>query len=225
MKAVLPFVVLACFTLMVRPAQAQHCAPISESYLSLISIKHDPTGQSLNLKLDYSKRGGAFKEKYQIYLLAYLEKDEERVPGPATGDLIDKKVVRVLQTEVTQRDKEGTFPFRLQLDVQELAKKIIELGRLTDKDRQDFGGWGRFEDNFRLAVFVPFLDDRAYSVLPGLPDDRHECNYDRRRVLLFQKLPYSFGIRFGIVQGVQLPKDRYQIQINEAKSTRERPAR
>src|SRR5438067_888561 len=75
MKAVFPFVVVACLAFLVGPAQAQHCASIYESYLSQISLKHDPSGRALDLKLDYTKRGGALNEKYQIYLLAYLEKN------------------------------------------------------------------------------------------------------------------------------------------------------
>ena len=103
----------------------------------------------------------------------------------------------------------------------ELARKVIDLGHLTDKDREAPGGWGYFKDRFRLAVFVPFLEDRTYSVLDSLPKDKHECNYTRRRALLFQQLPYAFSIHFGIVQAVQRAEGDYYIQINEAKSTEE----
>ena len=37
---------------------------------------------------------------------------------------------------------------------------------------------------------MPFLDDAKYSTIDGLPEHRHECNYDDDRALVFQALPY-----------------------------------
>ena len=221
MKPITPLALLSCVVLMVTPARAQHCPPIVESYLSQISVKHDSKDQALDLKVEYSKTGGQPKPKYQIYLLAYLEKNEHRVPAPLPADLIDKHVVRVLHTQAVERNKDGTYEFDLRLDMNELARKVIDLGHLTDKDREAPGGWGYFKDRFRLAVFVPFLEDRTYSVLDSLPKDKHECNYTRRRAPLFQQLPCAFSVHFGIVQAVQRAEGDYYIQINEAKSTEE----
>jgi hypothetical protein len=216
MKFTTSLAVLSCLVLMVNPAKAQHCAPIMESYLSRISIKHDAKDQALDLKVEYSKTGGRQKPKYQIYLLAYLEKNEPRVPAPLPADLIDKQFVRVLHTQAVERNKDGAYEFDLRLNMHELAEKIIELGSLTEKDREDRRSTGYYKDNFRLAVFVPFLEDRTYSVLDSLPKDKHECNYTQERALLFQPLPYSFSIHFGIVQG------NYFIWINQPKSAKER---
>jgi hypothetical protein len=219
MKPITPLVAVTCVVLVAAPARAQHCAPIVESFLSQISIAHDSTNQALDLKMKYSKTGGQAKAKYQIYLLAYLEKNESRVPAPLPADLIDKQVVRVLHTEAVKRSKDGSYDFELRLNMNDLAKKIIGLGHLTEKDREAPGGWGSFKDNFRLAVFVPFLEDSTYSVLDGLPEDRHECNYTRERALLFQPLPYSFSIHFGIVQARELAEGKYYIQINQPQPT------
>src|SRR4051794_22555604 len=87
--------------------------------------------------------------------------------------------------------------------------------------RESPGGWGSFKDRFRLAVFIPFLEDRSYSVLDDLPEDKHECNYARERALLFQPLPYAFSIHFGTVQAVRLAEGDYYIQINQAKPIQE----
>ncbi len=223
MRPMTPLAVLSCSIFMVVTAEAQHCPPIVESYLSQVSIKHDAKDQALELKLEYSKTGGQPKQKYQIYLLAYLEKNAHRVPARRAADLIDKEVVRVLHTQAIERNDRGTYEFQRRLNMTELAKGIIELGRFTEKDRESPGGWGSFKDKFRLAVFVPFLEDRTYSVLDGLPAEKHECNYTGERALLFQPLPYSLSIHFGTVLGAQLAEGAYYIQINEAKPFQQRP--
>jgi hypothetical protein len=207
----------------VASAEAQHCPPIGESYLSQVSIKHDAEDQALDLKLEYSKTGGQPKEKYQIYLLAYLEKNADRVPAPIPADPIDRQVVCVLHTQAIEGNDRGTYEFQRRLPMTELAKSVIELGRLTDKDQDDFGGWGVFKDRFQLAVFIPYLDDQKYSVLDELPAEKHKCPTAGQRELLFQQLPYSLSIHFGTVLGAELPKGAYHIQINQTKPHHERP--
>jgi hypothetical protein len=221
-KTLLPLAVLCGIVVTVSLAKAQHCAPIVESYLSQISVTHDSKDQAIDVKIRYSKSGGRPMLKYQIYLLAYLEKNEHRVPAPPPADLIDKQTTRVLHTKAVAPTKDGTYDFDVRLNMNELAKKIIDLGHLTDKDREAPGGWGRFKDTFRLAVFVPFLEDSTYSVLESLPKDKHECNYTGARALLFQPLPYSFSIHYGIVKAVQRAEGDYYIQINQSKPSGER---
>ncbi|MCC6126965.1 MAG: hypothetical protein IT426_18550 [Pirellulales bacterium] len=218
MRPIILLAVLCCCVLTVAPAKAQHCPPIWESYLSRISIEHDAKTRAIDLKVKYSKLGGRAMPKYQIYLLAYLEQNERRVPAPLPADFIDKQVVRVLHTQAVERNADGSYDFALRLNANELAKKFIEHGRLTEKDRKNPGGWGYYEESFRLAIFIPFLEDRTYSVLENLPEDRHECNYLQERALLFQPLPYSLGIHFGRVGGGQLAEGEYSIRINQAKS-------
>jgi len=164
---------------------------------------------------------------YYAHRLSYLVKNEHRVPAPLPAGFIDKQVVRVLHTEVVEQNKDGSYDFDLQLNMTELAQKIIGLGHFTEKDRKVYGGWGSFKDRFRLAVFVPFLEDSTYSVLDGLPEDKHECNYNDDRALLFQPLPYSFSIHFGTVLAVpfQLAEGTYRIQINQAKPIKDRRRR
>ncbi len=222
MKPMTLLAVLSCFLFMVAAVEAQHCPPIVESYLSQVSIKHDAKDQALDLTLEHAKTGGQPKPKYQVYLLAYLEKNAHRVPAPLPADLLDKQVVRVLHTQAVARNDRGTYECQWCLNMNELAKSIIELGRFTEKDRESPGGWGSFKDKFRLAVFIPFLEDRTYSVLGGLPENKHECNYTRERALLFQPLPYSFSIHFGTVQAVHLAEGNYYLQINQAQPIQER---
>ena len=223
MKLMTSLGVLCCLILPVAAARAQHCPPIVESYLSQVSLQHDATDQALDLKLEYSKNGGQPKLKYQVYLLAYLEKNAHRVPAPLPEDLIDKQVVRVVHTQAIERNDGGTYELEWHPNTNELAKALIEIGRFTEKDQESPGGWGSFKDKFRLAVFIPFLEDRTYAILDGLPEDKHECNYTAERALLFQPLPYALSIHFGTVQGVRLTEGSYYIQINAAKPNQDRP--
>ena len=218
MKPLTTSAVLFCVLSMVAAAEAQHCPPIEESYLSQVSIKHAAGDRALEVKVEYSKTGGQTKEKYQMYLLAYLEKNADRVPAPSPADPIDKQIVCVLHTQAIERNDRGTYEFQRRLLMTELAKSVIELGRLTEKDREDFGGWGRYKDRVRLAVFVPYLEDKTYSVLAELPAYKHECPTGEgagKRSLLFQPLPYSLSIHFGAAHGARLPEGVYYIQINQ----------
>lgn len=177
-----------------RPGVAQHCAPITESYLSLISVK--PSKDGIKIHCEYSKRGGRQKQKYQAYLLAYLDSYAARVPGNAPKELVDPESVVTLHTQLIEKNQEGAYGLDFEIKGDDLARMMIKQGRLSEKDRNSNVGYGRYSDRIRLAVFVPFLDDSKYSVIKGLPADKHECNYGRERALLFQQLPYSFSIAY-----------------------------
>ena len=97
---------------------AQRDAPVWESYLTRISV-YDNNRTSSVLELDYKKEGGHYvHDHHQLYVMAYLQKDEaeilkmvpkEEAPkkkGPAKKFfldlLIEKKLVKVLQTKATK---------------------------------------------------------------------------------------------------------------------------
>jgi len=193
-------------------SEAQHCPPVFESYLSGISVKK--AEGLIKFKLEYTLQGGAGQDAYQAYLLAYLDRDADKVPAPAPKDLIDTKTVLVLDTALIKRNKHGVFDFEFQIDGEELAKKMIAHKKLTEKDQIMYGDYGVYKDQVRIAVFIPLLDDKKYSVIDGLPEDRHYCNYGHERALLFQTLPYNLSINFGIVRAVRLPKGNFKIEIN-----------
>lgn len=192
--------------------QAQHCAPIVESYLSEISVKH--VDESIAVRVEYAKNGGRPKARYQAYLLAFLEKNRAEAVAAAPKPMINQEVVEILHTQLIERNQDGFYGMEVKLNRDELAKKMIKFARLTEKDRTSNGGWGQYNDKIRLAVFIPFLEDQRYANLKGLPEDKHECNYLNERALLFQELPYSFSIHFGVVQAVELKEGKFHIQIN-----------
>ena len=194
---------------------AQHCAPIVESYLSEISVKH--VDESVAVRVEYTKNGGQPKARYQAYLLAYLEKNRAEVPAALPKPVINQDVAVILHTQLIERNQKGLYDMVVRLNRDELARKMIKQGRLTNQDRTNYGGWGQYNDKIRLAVFIPFLEDQQYSNLKGLPEDKHECNYSGERALLFQELPYSFSIHFGIVQAVRLEEGKFHLQINSDK--------
>lgn len=193
-------------------AGAQHCAPVYASYLSEVSIKQ--VDGKLRFRFEYTIQGGRGQDAYQAYLLAYLEKDAARVPAPAPAEVLDKDAALILSTQVIKRNKTGTFDLEFQVDADEFAKQVIAHKSLTDKDRDAHGGWGVYRDRIRVAVFIPLLDDKKYSVLDGLPEDRHYCNYENDRALLFQELPFRLSIHFGIVRARSTAAGTCAIEIN-----------
>ncbi|HKQ79145.1 MAG TPA: hypothetical protein VJ810_35950 [Blastocatellia bacterium] len=205
-------IVLFVFLQVNQFGYAQHCAPIVESYLSEISVKH--VDESIAVRVEYTKNGGQPKAKYQAYLLAYLEKNRVEVPAAPPKPVINQDVVVILHTQLIERNQTGRYDMEVSLNIDELAKKMIKHGQLAEKDQTNYGGWGQYNDKIRIAVFIPFLEDQQYSNLKALPEDKHECNYSHEQALLFQELPYSFSMRFGIVQAVKLKEGRFHIEIN-----------
>jgi hypothetical protein len=183
-----------------------------ESYLSEISVKH--ADESIAVRVEYTKNGGQPRTRYQAYLLAYLAKNKAEVPSAPPKPVINQDVVVILHTQQIERNQRGRYDMEVRLNRDEFAKKMIKHGQLAEKDRTNYGGWGQYNDKIRIAVFIPFLEDQQYSNLKGLPEDKHECNYSHERALLFQELPYSFSMHFGIVQAVRLEEGRLHIEIN-----------
>jgi hypothetical protein len=174
-----------------RVSLAQHCAPIGESYLSELSVKHDD--KVLKLRGEYRKRGGQAKDKYQLYVLAYLDADAGKVPAVAPAALFDPERVLVLQTQLIDR-KDDAYPFEYQIELAELAQRFLKQDLVIKAELSKSDKPGTFRGTLRLAVFVPFLEDEKYATLEGLPADKHECNYSRAPALLFQQLPYNFRL-------------------------------
>ncbi len=193
MKLQVTFAVLLLVCLSSEVVMAQHCSGVMESYLSRISLKH--VHHSIRFGMEYRK-DGKLKEKYQAYLVGYFEKNADKIPSAAPHALIDTTIVTVLHTQLIEKNESEGYDMEFQISSEELATKMIRLGSLTNMDRPTpIDPTGFYEDKVRLAVFVPFLDDEKYAVLPGLPLDKHECNYSGERALIFQQLPYLLTIR------------------------------
>lgn len=201
-----------------QPMTAQHCAPIIESWLSKISVTHSLT--NLNIELEYSKNGGIAKKAYQIYLIAYPENDEKKILHESLTDLQNDSLSVILKTDIISRSDNEIYPFNFSMDVNKLVQLLISEKLLIESNKEAYGGYGRFKDRFKMIVFIPFLADKKYSTLEKLPKDKHECNYTMAKSLLYQPLPYSFSIHFGIMQGRNLGKDNYYIQINGSNEIR-----
>ncbi len=174
---------------------AQHCAGITESYLSLVSLKQKD--ESIQVAVEYQKQGGRQKEAYQAYLLAYLAKRAGRIPLEAPQDTIDTSEMVILHTQLIKRSEEGNYDMKFKTSSKEFVKSLVTHGLLTEPTDRVAAAAGFYDsdDKIRLAIFIPFLEDEKYSVLEGLPEDRHECNYSNERALLFQPLPYLLTVR------------------------------
>lgn len=198
----------------------QHCPPIGSSYLSEISLKSHKQGE-LTLRVEHIKTGGRLKESYQFYLLAYLAKDSKTLPTPPEegqksryGDeMFTEATSVVLDTSVVKRTADGYYKYSVTKNSAELAEEL--KSKLLEKSKKTVdGGWGRFEDRIRLAIFVPFLEDERYANLEGLPENRHECNYSGDRALVWQELPYNLSVHFYDFDTELLKKKAPYIQIN-----------
>lgn len=184
-----------------QPAVAQHCAPVMESYLSEIALKKSE--EILNLQLTYTIEGGAGQDAYQAYLVAYLERDSAKVPASSPEDFLNPAKTFVIGTQLVKRNEDGDFDFDFVVDGNELAKNITAHRGLAEGHRIENGSWQIYQDRLRIAVFVPWLDDKKYSVIAGLPEKRHCCNYTNAPALLFQTLPYRLTMRSTMIESVE----------------------
>jgi hypothetical protein len=193
-------------------AIAQHCAPIVESYLSTIDIQRTKTG--FDFEFQYSKTGGQRKTAYQAYLLVYADSNEDRIAKMTPQQAISEKLATVVNTQLAKRNDSGRYQIRWHLDTKAFVQKLLSE-KLISMDRvEDVGGWKGYVDKIRLSVFIPFLEDEEYSVMEGLPDNKHECNYLGEAALLFETLQPKMDVRFGIVQAIKLDDGEHYIQLN-----------
>ncbi|MFO1063061.1 MAG: hypothetical protein U0892_04210 [Pirellulales bacterium] len=204
--------VLSAVALPSAVLHAQHCAPIVESYLSTTELKRSADG--LEFDLAYSKTGGQRKDAYQAYLLVFKESDAERVLAMTPQQAIEAKLAVVAHTQVIRSGEDGSYALKWKLDNAVFVKNIVEEGKLSHERVVDNGGWKKFQDTLRIAVFIPFLDDKTYAIADGLPEYKHECNYLSDPALLFDPLPQRFTIHFGVVQGFRQAEGHYTIQVN-----------
>jgi hypothetical protein len=193
-------------------ALGQHCAPIVESYLQSVAIKRS-VGE-IAFDIDYKKTGGQRKEGYQAYILAYSQSNAERVATMTPQEAIETKVASVVHTQLAERQENGCYRIQWALETRGFVEAMLKDSRLDSQQVNDFGNWKSFKGEIRFAVFIPFLEDEKYSVVKGLPEKKHECNYLQESSLLFDTLSQRVSVHFGIVQAIRLPGDEYYIQIN-----------
>ncbi|NJO90310.1 MAG: hypothetical protein HC831_16220 [Chloroflexia bacterium] len=65
------------FNVFVCSTNGQHCAPITKTDLNEVSVVR--VDSSLKFQFEFVKSGGQIKEAYQVYFLAYFEKDKDAV--------------------------------------------------------------------------------------------------------------------------------------------------
>ena len=204
-------------------AIGQHCPPITESFLSSSSVKR--TKQGLSFKVGYSKTGGQPKKAYQAYIVAYSENNSDKIASLTPQQAIKDGLATIVHTQVAafnvasdapravqQTDELGEYRVTYELNTEQFVEKMTEakqIGKTTST-----GGWKSYDDEIRLAVFIPYLEDENYSVLEGLPEDKHECNYGGESALLFQPLTQKLTIAFGIVRANRLAEGEYFIELN-----------
>jgi len=179
---------------------SQHCAPIDKTIPSEISVIR--MENSLNFQFEFAKNGGQIKKAYQIYFIGYLDKNKEQVfEEQKKEELMHKQLVNIFNKSICvilrkdiitlaerydKTDQASIYSYSTNISFDHFAKAMIEHGGFKEEDRF----WGQF----KIAVFIPFLDLKEYSTDVRLPEYTHECNYDGRSALLFQDFPYLFKL-------------------------------
>lgn len=183
-------IMISCllFSLSLPVAYAQRDAPVWESYLASISIYHEDDWH-LGIDLIFRKDGGPHEHtEHQMYLIAYLEKDEDTILKLASDALLldktqpskkmlldvlrEKRLITVLDSKVARRTayppgafygkadlSAGAFPFHFSLSFEDLFEAINRLKNFDSENVTDSSGV-YFEDRFKLLVFVPVNDSK-----------------------------------------------------------------
>jgi hypothetical protein len=178
------------FSLSLPAARAQRNAPVSESYLAGVSIYHQDD-RHLGLDVIFRKDIGPPEHtEHQMYLIAYLEKDEDKIlelagdaslldkSQPRKGLLLDvlrdKRLITVLGSKVAQRTayesgtrygkaklSEGAFPFHFCFRDKEVFGAINTLENFDPENVIHSDGL-YYKDRFKWLVFVP-VNDSPYA--------------------------------------------------------------
>lgn len=188
------------------PLWAQHCGPLTESYLEECTMKHRE--KNLLVRCTYHKVG-VTHPAYQAYLVAFLHRDQERLLAEQTKPTIDLSKMLILNTKViAENAEEQTYLYEASFSDAELIDKLKDWLATQDENPLKAPKSGAMVD-FRLALYIPYLEDTEHSNLEGLPGERHECNYRDEKGLLFQPLPTLLRL-----QRTSSSSPRYWLEFN-----------
>ena len=176
MKRILLVCVL--FNLSLPVAHAQRDAPVWNSYLANVSV-YGTANSDLCVDLLFEKDGGPPENtEHQMYLIAYLETDEDEILKLASDRsllnkrerdkkllldvLKEKRLIAVLDSKVAERMAFhrgkatwtlSTFPFHFSLSNKDLFEAINALANFDPQNVVHSDGV-YFNDRFKLLVFV-----------------------------------------------------------------------
>jgi len=183
------------------------------------------TKDGLVFKFGYAKTGGQPKDSYQAYVLAFTDKNSEKISKLTPQQAIEDGLATIAHTQlasfsvdakapraVQQTDELGEYQITFKLDTEKFVKKMLDAKHLGSSTNT--GGWQQFDDKIRLAVFIPFLDDEKYSIHEELPNDKHECNYRGGSALLFQPITQRLTVAFGVVRAFRLQDGKHFTELD-----------
>lgn len=177
-------------------AFAQRDAPIWDSYLPRIVTYNQKT--DLDFELTWHKGGGPNEQRShaQMYVLLYLEKDEQQILELAnleentnkknkTEDLIlaileKKKLATVLETKLAFREKTketlkfkkelrggSNFDFEFSFAYSQILAKHKELGNFDKETVDSSPTLGQtYNDKVKLMIFIPVNDCPLATLVP-----------------------------------------------------------
>ncbi len=196
MKKSLTLLILCSF---IAPGiYSQHCAPID--LLALDKILVERTDSNLRFQFEFLKNGGQTKEAYQVYIIAYLKENKDKITIEKFDEdinhnrliLVEGNLSSIIKKDIIKlgmysKQKGGyVYSYSSLIGMNKITEQVISQSKFEKK--------GNYQGEFKVAVFIPFLVDTSYSTDKRLPKDTHECNYAGRSALIFQELDYTFRI-------------------------------
>ena len=168
-------ILLVCLVLTFSPplVHAQRNAPVWESHLASISICHKENGQ-LSIDLLFKKcLGPPEHTEHQMYLIAYLKKDEGTILKLASDtSLLDKTkrdkkmllevlkdrcLIAILDSKVAKRTDTHTFPFHFSFRSSDLFARIKTLKDFDPANKSGNPKSGEIRTGWPRAVARPGL--------------------------------------------------------------------
>ncbi|MEM6471898.1 MAG: hypothetical protein AAF802_20230 [Planctomycetota bacterium] len=197
---ILFFVLVACPVV----AQAQRDAPVWHSFLPRISLFDER--KTLDFEITFKKAGGPKEQSShsQVYVLAYLEKDESRIQELADNKelttksdkkdellldvLVNEGLVALLETKVAKESEDpvvisprsgrasrGSSCYDFEFSFDN--RKLFEtIGKLKSFDHTNFvdSAYRYYNDKFKLMIFVPVNDCRYATKIPRQQREFHD---------------------------------------------------
>jgi hypothetical protein len=179
-------VLLVCLllNLSLPVANAQRDAPVSNSFLAGMSV-YRRSISDVCIDLLFEKDGGPHEHtEHQMYLIAYLEKDEDQILKLASDRsllnkrernkkmlldvLREKRLIAVLDSKVADRMvyhhgkatwPSNTFPFHFSLSNKDLFEAVNTLANFDPQNVVQSDA-AYFRDRLKLLVFVPVNDSK-----------------------------------------------------------------
>ena len=210
--------VLLLISAFTSEAEAQRDPPVWDSYLPRTVVYSQRL--TLDFEATWNKGGGPVEQSShaQMYVLLYLEKDEneimelsksekltnkkESVNDSILSTLEERKLAIVLDTKVATLEKSDltkklkrkmekgfNYDFEFSFDYSKLLEKYKGLANFDKKSVRDAASLGQyFDDKVKLLIVVPVNDSPLATLIP----DKLKNSYDFAHLMNYETSIHYF---------------------------------